>query len=215
MADRETGRVEAFSDGVFAIAITLLVLDLKVPPREVNEGQRLGAALLAHWPSYLAYLTSFATILIMWVNHHRIFTLVGRIDDRLLFYNGLLLLGVSVAPFPTSLVSEYLGHDGERLAAVIFNGTYVYLAICFNLLWHTCATRQRLLHNDADAAAVRAITKAFRLGPVGYVLALVLAFVNVTASVGLNLALALYYALPSRGEVPPAAGSTRSSPTLR
>ena len=198
MPDRETGRVEAFSDGVFAIAITLLVLDLKVPVRDLNEDRQLGALLLMHWPSYLAFLTSFATILIMWVNHHRMFTLVERIDDRLLFYNGLVLLGVSVVPFPTSLVAEYLGHEGERVAAIIFNGTYVYLAICFNLLWHTCSVRQRLLHHAADPRTVRAITTAFRLGPIGYFVALGLAFVNVTASVGLNLALAIYYALPSR-----------------
>jgi uncharacterized membrane protein len=197
MADRETGRIEAFSDGVFAIAITLLVLDLKVP-RELHEGQSLGAALVAEWPSYLAYLTSFATILIMWVNHHRMFTLIGRSDDRLLFYNGLLLLGVSVVPFPTALVAEYLGHNGERLAAVIFNGTYVYLAICFNLLWRTAAVRDRLLRHDADRHAVKAIFDAFRFGPVGYLVALALAFVNVTASVALNLALAIYYALPTR-----------------
>src|SRR5215813_3568997 len=97
----ETSRIEAFSDGVFAIAITLLVLDLKVPP-DPSGIHRLAELLLSEWPAYLAFLTSFATILIMWINHHRIFTLVGRSDDRLLFYNGLLLLGVTVVPFPTS-----------------------------------------------------------------------------------------------------------------
>jgi uncharacterized membrane protein len=197
MADRETNRLEAFSDGVFAIAITLLVLDLKVP-RGLHPGEQLGVKLLAEWPSYLAFLTSFATILIMWVNHHRMFTLIGRSDNRLLFYNGLLLLGITVVPFPTSLVAEYLGHEGERLAAVIFNGTYIYIAICFNLLWRTAAVRDRLLGHDADRDAVKAIFDSFRFGPVGYLVALALAFVNVTASVGLNLALAIYYALPSR-----------------
>jgi uncharacterized membrane protein len=197
MAERETNRIEAFSDGVFAIAITLLVLDLKVP-RELHEGKQLGEVLLAQWPAYLAFLTSFATILIMWVNHHRMFTLIGRADNRLLFYNGLLLLGITVVPFPTSLIAEYLGHDGQRVAALIFNGTYVYLAICFNLLWRTAAVDDRLLRHDADRAAVDAIFTAFRFGPVGYLLALALSFVNVTASVGLNLALAVYYAVPSR-----------------
>jgi uncharacterized membrane protein len=89
----ETARIEAFSDGVFAVAITLLVLDIKVPP--VSPASSPLAILLAHqWPSDLAFLTSFATILIMWVNHHRLFTHIGRADDRLLFFNGLLLLGV-------------------------------------------------------------------------------------------------------------------------
>ena len=94
MAASETARIEAFSDGVFAIAITLLVLDLKVP-RELGQDRTLEQALVAQWPAYLAFVSSFMTILIMWVNHHRMFTLIGRSDDRLLFYNGLLLMGVT------------------------------------------------------------------------------------------------------------------------
>ena len=104
----DTARIEAFSDGVFAIAITLLVLDLKVP-RELHEGQTLTSALAHQWPAYVAFVTSFLTILVMWINHHRMFTLIGRADDRLLIFNGLLLLGITVVPFPTSLVAEYLG----------------------------------------------------------------------------------------------------------
>src|SRR5215831_1666420 len=157
----ETSRIEAFSDGVFAIAITLLVLDLKVP-RDASATAPLSRLLLAQWPAYLAFLTSFATILIMWINHHRIFSLVGRSDDGLLFYNGLLLLGVTVVPFPTSLVAEYLRREGARAAALVFNATYIYIAVMFNLLWRTAAVNGRLLHGDADPAAVRAIFEAYR-----------------------------------------------------
>jgi uncharacterized membrane protein len=198
--DNETARVEAFSDGVFAIAITLLVLDLKVP-RDAHEQQQLLQVLLAQWPAYLAFLTSFATILIMWINHHRIFTLVGKCDDRLLFYNGLMLLGVTLVPFPTALVAEYLRHDGQRLAALIFNGTYIYIAICFNLLWRSAAGHGRLLRRDANPAAVAAISDAYRYGPAWYVLAFALSFVSVTSSLLLNLSLAVYYALPARAAV--------------
>ena len=193
----ETSRIEAFSDGVFAIAITLLVLNLKIPPY-TSGGARLSRLLLAEWPAYLAFLTSFATILIMWINHHRIFTLVGRSDDRLLFYNGLLLLGVTVVPFPTSLVAEYLRRDGARTAAFVFNGTYIFIAVAFNLLWRTAAVNDRLLHHTADRAAVNAIFQSFRYGPLWYVAAFVLGFASVTASLLLNLALAVYYALPAR-----------------
>jgi uncharacterized membrane protein len=192
----ETTRIEAFSDGVFAIAITLLVLDLKVP-HDAPDGHTLAQRLLAQWPAYLAFLTSFATILIMWINHHRIFTLVGRSDDRLLFYNGLLLLGVTVVPFPTSLVAEYLRRDGARSAALVFNATYIYIALMFNLLWRTAAVNDRLLHHDADRTAVRAIFDAYRYGPVWYVLAFATAFVSVTGSLLLNLALAVYFAWPA------------------
>ena len=175
----ETTRIEAFSDGVFAIAITLLVLDLKTPSVTL-AGARLSELLLAQWPAYLAFLTSFATILIMWINHHRIFTLVGRSDDRLLFYNGLLLLGVTLVPFPTSLVAEFLRRDGARTAALVFNGTYIFIAVAFNLLWRTAAVNDRLLHDNANRAAVNAIFEAYRYGPIWYVLAFGLAFVTVT-----------------------------------
>jgi len=102
---RETGRVEAFSDGVFAIAVTLLVLDLKVPKPGDLGGESLLSALARQWPAFLAYLTSFATILVMWVNHHKMFNHIRRTDDRFLFLNGLLLLFVTFVPFPTALVA--------------------------------------------------------------------------------------------------------------
>src|SRR5262245_52664373 len=195
--DRETARVEAFSDGVFAIAITLLVLDLKVP-HGLAEGQTLDAALVGQWPAYLAFVTSFLTILIMWINHHRMFTLVGRCDDRLHFYNGFLLLGVTVVPFPTSLVAEYLLEEGARTAALVYNGTFIAIAIAFNVLWRSIAVGGRLLAPDADRAAVDRIFASYRYGPIVYGLAFVVAFVNVTLSLLIDLGLAVYFALPGR-----------------
>src|SRR5690348_10117444 len=99
---RETARIEAFSDGVFAVAATLLVLDLKVP-HDAAGGQGLVRALAGEWPAYLAFVTSFAFIGIMWINHHRLFTLIRRSDNLLLVFNGLLLLGVTFVPFATAV----------------------------------------------------------------------------------------------------------------
>src|ERR1700730_14976901 len=103
MATEKTGRVEAFSDGVFAVAMTLLVVDIKVP-HDLQTGQSLAGAPATQWPTYLVFVTSYATILIMWVNHHRLFTHIGRWDDRLLFSNGTLLLGIVLVTFPPGLV---------------------------------------------------------------------------------------------------------------
>jgi TMEM175 potassium channel family protein len=192
-----TGRLEAFSDGVFAIAMTLLVLDMKVP-HDLPSGQTLARALVAQWPTYLAFATSFATILIMWVNHHRLFTHIGRGDDGLLFSNGLLLLGVVLVPFPTALVSEYLGRSGQKTAALIYNSTFIAIALCFNLLWRSASTNGRLLRADHDRESVRHITDSFRFGPLFYVIALIVGFFSVTASLAVSCALAIYYALPSR-----------------
>jgi uncharacterized membrane protein len=202
----ETDRVEAFSDGVFAIAITLLVLDIKVP-RDLPQGVTLAAALARQWPSYLAFVTSFATILIMWVNHHRMFAFIDRFDDRLLFYNGLLLLGVTVVPFPTGLVAEYLGHPGQYVAAAVYNGTFVVIAALFNVLWRSASTGRRLIHRSADVNRLRAITDSYRWGPAIYGVAFVLAFVSVAASLALNLGLAVYFALPARPRAGPDANA--------
>jgi uncharacterized membrane protein len=194
---RETARIEAFSDGVFAVAITLLVLNIKIP-LTVPGGPSLLLLLARQWPTFLAFVTSFATILIMWVNHHRIFTLIGRSSEALLFFNGLLLLGVTVVPFSTALVAQYLNAPGHRTAAMVYNGTYVFIAVLFNLLWRSASKGGRLLRHDADPRGVVAINSSFRWGIPVYTLAFVLAFVSVTASLLLNLLLAVFFALPGR-----------------
>ncbi len=195
---QETGRIEAFSDGVFAIAITLLILDRKVPPRASGRPDERAHALLVQWPNYLAYLTSFLTIGVMWMNHHRLFNLIRRSDHLLMVLNTLLLLGISVVPFPTSVLAEYLGHPGGALAAMVYSGTYVVIAIFFNVLWHYAAGGMRLLGDDVDPAAVVAQTRQYAFGPVCYLVAFALAFVSVAASVAVNLALGLFFALPPR-----------------
>ena len=194
---KETGRVEAFSDGVFAVAITLLALDLRVP-HDLADGRSLARALLAQWPAYLAFVTSFATIGIMWINHHRLFTLIRRTDNVLLVLNGLLLLGVTFVPFPTAVVAEYIPRRAGTVAAELFSGTYIVLAVLFNLLWRYSAGKNRLLDHRADPRAIEAITRGYALGPPMYFLSFVLAFVSVAASIAMNLLLAIFWALPSQ-----------------
>jgi uncharacterized membrane protein len=193
---KETGRVEAFSDGVFAIAMTLLVLEIKVPHE--HEAGTLSRALLALWPSYLAFVTSFATIGIMWINHHRLFTLIQRVDHGLLVANTLLLLGVTFLPFPTAVLAEHLTGPDAHAAALFYAGTFVGIAALFQILWRQASRWGRLLRHQPDAAALSAIDRSYGVGFVLYLVALALASVSVMGSVGLNLALALYFALPGR-----------------
>jgi uncharacterized membrane protein len=195
---KETARVEAFSDGVFAIAMTLLALELRVP--HGTSGSNLGHELLELWPSYAAFLTSFITIGIIWLNHHRLFALIGRVDSRLLLCNTLLLLIVTALSFPTSLVAEYLGHEGERLAAVIYAGTFTLLSLAFNLMWWRIrvAKHPRLLAVPDDDPEVIDIHAAYRFGAVPYLICTGVAFVNATASVALILVLAIYWAIKAR-----------------
>ncbi len=203
LGEKETGRIEAFSDGVYAIAITRLVLELKVP--QDMSGPALRHALVGQWPDYAAFLVSFATIGIMWINHHRLFTLIRRADHMLLALNLLLLLGVTVVPFPTSLVSRYLGHDGERLAALVYAGWFVVIALAFNLLWRYAsspARRPPLLRVPHDSPEVRAIHGQFAFGPPLYVAAFVVAFWSAVASLAICGGLALLFLTPPRVKRP-------------
>ena len=190
--EKETGRVEAFSDGVFAIAITLLVLELKVP--KGPEGALL-SSLAAQWPAYLSYLTSFVTILVMWVNHHAIFNHIRRINGAFLFLNGVLLLFITAVPFPTALVSDHLLGRDARTAAAVYSGTYVLIAIAFNALWRYASAGRRLIDPRSEQAEIDTITRNYRLGPASYIAAFILAFLWVPASLGLCLALAVFWAV--------------------
>lgn len=190
----ETSRVEAFSDGVFAIAITLLILEIKVPPPGSGE---LSRELLRQWPSYFSFLVSFAFIGIMWINHHRLFTHIARSDDLLLIWNLLLLLGVVVVPFPTAVLATHWGQADQRTALILYNATYVFIAVFFNLLWrHASSDRGHLLARDVDSASVRRISRQYAFGPVFYLACLGLSWVSGPASLGLNFALACFFALP-------------------
>ena len=190
----ETARIEAFSDGVFAIAITLLILEIKIP---APGGQSLSAQLLRQWPSYVSFVISFAFIGIMWINHHRLFTLIKQAHNGLLLVNLLLLLGVTAVPFPTAVLAAHLGKTDQRAAALLYNGTYFVIAIFFNLLWRYAASdKRRLLAAGVDRTAVRHITRQYAFGPLLYLACLGLCEVNVPASIAVNAALACFFALP-------------------
>lgn len=194
--EKETTRVEAFSDGVFAIAITLLVLDLKVPRAEnLPPGTSLWQFLVGQWPVFLAYLVSFCTILIMWASHHRLFNQIKRTDGTFMYINGLLLLFVSVVPFPTSLLAEHIQHEYASTAAAIYSGNSILIAIMYNVLWRYAAHDNRLLDKHADPVFVRGVNRQYWFGPPLYLLAFVLAFINVIASVAVCFLLAIFFAL--------------------
>ncbi|GAC1461848.1 MAG: TMEM175 family protein [Ktedonobacteraceae bacterium] len=196
---KETGRIEAFSDGVFAVAITLLVLNIQVPPQDAlpKDSDLLGV-LASKWPIYLAFVTSFATIGIMWVNHHRLYTHIKRSDNTLLLLNLLLLLVIVFVPFPTALMAEYIVQHDQRVAAVLYSGTFLLMAVCFNVLWLYASHKNRLLESNANIQEVRAITGQYRLGPLFYIVTFALAFVFPLLSVALELLLAIFFAVPGR-----------------
>jgi len=189
---QENGRLEAFSDGVFAIAITLLVLDLKVP--DLGEGRTGGlkAALMAEWPAYLGFLTSFLTILIIWVNHHSLFRQMRGHNRPMLFANGLLLLVVTLLPFPTALTSRYILTGEAGVAALVYCAAQLALALAFNVIWNT-AYRGNLLNTDTHNQYAR-IRRGYRAGPVLYALAVLVAAPFRLLGVAICSGLAVYFA---------------------
>ena len=194
----DTARLEAFSDGVMAIAITLLVLDIHVP--SLGPGQTLAGGLARQWPSYLAFVTSFLTIGIIWANHHRMFKLIARTTWAFLMINVVFLLVVSVIPFPTSLVADYLRQPHERATAlVVYGATMTLLAVMFNVLWLYASNGGRLLVEGYDAESVRRGTKSYRLGPVLYAAITLLAFWNAFVTLALFMAFDAYWLLPGSG----------------
>jgi TMEM175 potassium channel family protein len=189
--ETSTGRFEAFSDGVFAIAATLLVLSFSVAP-----DAELGNQLLHLWPSYLAYVTSFITIGIIWMNHHHTVSLLGRADRTLLFLNNLLLLTVAFLPFPTKLVGDELRHGGKEAAALAYTATLVVMALLHQAWWRYARDNRRLVADEVPDSALQAVDRAYVVGVPMYATTFVVAFFSPLAAVIITFAIAAFY-LPS------------------
>jgi uncharacterized membrane protein len=198
---------------VFAIAITLLIIEIRVP--HVGELGSLTEELVHLWPSYLGYAISFLVIGTVWANHHNRFRLISRSDHVLLFVNILFLMCVAFIPFSTALLAEYLdGSGAEReTAGVIYAGTLAVTAVFFTLLWLYAAGGYRSVDRSLDPSLMRAMTRRYVFGMLLYMLAFALAFLSPVASLALIVILALIFVLPepdgSRGAHRPRRRSVR------
>jgi TMEM175 potassium channel family protein len=195
-----TDRLEAFSDGVFAIAITLLVLEIKVP-----EGDDVWHELAGGWESYAAYVVSFLTIGIIWVNHHALYDRVVRVDRPQLFVNLLLLMWVALIPFPTGLVADHLSGDGAHAATAVYAAVLLAMAVAFSANWHR-ARRHGLVDESLSREQLRRLNVRESAGLGFYAAAVALAFVSPGVSLGVCFAIAAYYVLPERNEPRPTGG---------
>jgi uncharacterized membrane protein len=196
----QTTRLETFADGVFAIAATLLILEIRLP-----EESDVGRALLDVWPSYAAYAISFLTIGIMWVNHHAVLDHVRIADRTFLFLNLFLLMCIAFVPFPTRLLAENIGHDGAPEAALAYGLALAVTAVFFNAVWHYASRGRRLLREDASPREVRGITRSYVPGPFMYAGAGLVGLASADVAVALFGAIALVYVSASiwaRDEAP-------------
>jgi uncharacterized membrane protein len=185
--DKGTARLDAFSDGVFAIAITLLVLELRVPDGDLLHG------LAALWPKYLSFALSFVTILIMWVNHHGLFLALRKSDAHILFTNGFLLLFVTFVPFPTAVLGDRLLTEDGRAAAGLYALTFVAINAAWAFLWHAISHRRAEVAPDITDHDKRTIDVSLAIGFVCYAGAAAIAFWSALASVAVCMLLAVFW----------------------
>ena len=192
-----TARIEAFSDGVMAIAITLLVLEIKIPSHAVVEEHGLTHALGALWPGYLAFVTSFVSILLIWVKHHWMISLIERTDHPFLYWNGLLLLCITFLTFPTGLLAEYLLHAEGKVATSLYAATVLAISLAFKGLWWHATRNSRLMANHPTLALsteVRRITEQDRYGPLFYLVAFIASFFSEILGILICLLVSLVFA---------------------
>ncbi|HKP90857.1 MAG TPA: TMEM175 family protein [Thermoleophilaceae bacterium] len=194
-----TSRLEAFSDGVFAVAITLLVLDIQ-PPADAQTSSALWHGLGDLWPHYAAYAVSFLIIGIVWVNHHAVMGLIARVDRGLAFLNLLLLMAVALIPFATALFAEYLTNgEPEHAAAAAYSIVITLMGAAFGTLWIYASRDGRLLVPHIPREAVPRMTRRFVLGTPVYFATIGIAFVSAPACLAVHGIVAVYYALARRG----------------
>ncbi len=192
-----TSRSEAFSDGVFAIAATLLVLNVHVP----SGAPHLAHALVELWPSIVAYLISFLLIGLIWANHHSMFVHFARVDRPLQFLNVLLLADVAFVPFPTDVLAQAIHSGNDLSAAAFFYGlTLTIGGVFFNALWLYGTKHRELLHPKTSRQFLQTTGRRFLAGPLSYAVMTCVALAAPAIAIVGYVALIVFYWLPPKDE---------------
>jgi uncharacterized membrane protein len=188
----ETARLEAFSDGVFAIAITLLVLEL-IQTLHPQNGESMLKSYLHHWEPFLAFLIGFLTILVCWINHHHVFDYINKTDSKLFWINGFVLLMVTFTPFPTAFLAEYLEKEGKYALAVY---GFDYFMISIASYWLCSYSYNRFLTDHADREFFHCIRLTYGYSIIYTFIALLICFISIPAAIVLYLLLFSVFAFP-------------------
>lgn len=186
-------RLEAFSDGVFGFAITLLVLDIHVPV--VTEGKNLFSLLLVDWPTYLSFLIGFFTILICWINHHYMFESIYKSNSRMLLLNGFKLLVVTFTPFATALISKYINTPDQHTAVSVYAGNFALMGGIMFFVWHY-AYRNNMMKEEADARELKLVYKYYLLALILSLGIFILSFVSIYLCLALSGVMFIIFLFP-------------------
>ena len=198
--EKETGRLESFSDGIFAFAITLLVLGLHDPVQGITGNLLTG--LEKEWPDFFAFFTSFVTILIMWINHHNMFNYIRKVDTPFMFLNGFLLLFVTITPFTTSLIADHILDSNASIAAAVYSGEFLLLSVIWNMEWRYASTKHRLLSSAVTVSHVKSVDRNYNFGCLMYVIIFALAFLSGIVSVIGMLLIGAFFAFTASSRRP-------------
>lgn len=192
-----TTRLEAFSDGVFAIAATALVLEITAP-QIGRTGPSLAAALGRQWPSFFGFILSFVTIGIMWASHHNMFDYIKKSNHTFRRLNTLLLMFVAFLPYPTSMMAEYILHPAATTAAILYASTFLAIALMYNALWWYALRSRQLIAENADAAGMRTLSRRYAIAPVVYAVGVGIAYFNAIACLVWLGTIIVFSSLPER-----------------
>lgn len=190
---KETLRIETFSDGVFCIAVTLLSLEVGVKLKEEVSNKALTQALLEEWPIYLSYVISFVNVLLAWIGHHGLFKLFQKSDNAIMITNGLLLMLLALVPFPTKTLGKFLDTDAFKTAVIFYTGYFVLISMAFRLLWHAAMRKRENLVQEVTEKQVRLTTRNENLGLLCNSFIFAMAFINPWLALILSFAMWIYW----------------------
>ncbi len=190
---KETVRIEAFSDGIFCVAITLLAIEIGVELKNTSSNKDLVHALLHLWPGYLAYFISFVNVLLAWIGHHGLFKNLRSTDNPVMVTNGLLLMLVALVPFPTKTLGLFLQTGAFKAAVIFYTGYFVLISIAFRLLWYAASRKKDLLRHTISASDIKHITRNENIGLLCNCAILVVAFISPWAALLFSFGMWVYW----------------------
>ena len=190
---KETLRVETFSDGVFCIAVTLLSIEIGVEIKGDATDKDLLHALLGKWPICLAYVISFINVLLAWIGHHGLFKLLHKTDSLVMITNGILLMLVALVPFPTKTLGLFLQTDALKTAVIFYTGYFVLISLAFRLLWGSATRKKGLLVHDVTPEQVHAVTKNENIGLICNSIIMLVAFISPVTALILSFVMWIYW----------------------
>lgn len=191
--EKETNRIEAFSDGIFCVGITLLAIEIGVEVNHNATNRGLLHSLLELWPVCLAYFISFVNVLLAWIGHHGLFKNLRATDNFVMMCNGLLLMLIALAPFPTKTLGLFLTTGAFKTAVVFYTGYFVLISLAYRLLWYAASRKRNLLVKGITEEKIKAITKSENIGLICNSIIMIVAFINPWAALVLSFVMWLYW----------------------